>query len=144
VTEQEKLVRDFIDIVLIRENRAAAEDYFATDAQIVGLEGVAHSSRFEFLRFLSMIQSQFAFVRFEIMQAICDGTWVSLMGQLVVTERGSTRTSDERFQSSVRIEDGRIVEAHFFTDFINFFESMGRLPPRTLDRCLTGERLRFS
>lgn len=132
------LLSGFCDI----GGRAAIESLVSRDIRVSGVEGLDIHGSAELLRFHNMVWCQLDALSAEPALVLRDPPWVSLVCLLTLRERRSGLGTTDRLQVTMRIDRGRVAEVIAFVDFLALFEAIGRLPPRILDRCLTGEVMR--
>ncbi|ETX14422.1 hypothetical protein OCH239_03395 [Roseivivax halodurans JCM 10272] len=128
----------FFDI----DGRGTIESVVSRNVRVTGVEGLDIRGRVELLRFHNMVWCQVDLLKAEPVVVLRDPPWISYLCDLSLREGRSGIAARDRFQITMRIEGGRIVEIVAFVNFLALFETIGRLPPRTLDRCLAGEVMR--
>lgn len=135
------LARNFLKRVWEDEDSNAIYEVFTGATTVQGLEEVAQVGPEEFHAFQRMMTAQFSDIRHTILQTVEEGEWLSLLCDISAVYREGEMPVATRTQIMLRIVNGRIVEAHNQIDLVSIFESIGRLPPRTLDLCLVGAKL---
>ncbi|SEO30346.1 SnoaL-like polyketide cyclase [Salinihabitans flavidus] len=115
----------------------SVERNYHPDAFVAGLEAEAFASLEDLIAFQRMLVAQLGERSLTIWQSVEDGHTIALQGEFTAVERRTGRPVRVAFQLMARIEEGLIVESHSLVDFLAAFEQLGRLPPRTLDLCLT-------
>lgn len=132
---------EFMDRVWVRGDLAAVQELMAPGAVVNGLEATTLQGPEDFIRFHKMVARQFDNMSFRTLRAVQDGVWVAAMGEISGTEKRTGLRAVARVHYMVRYEDGLIAEVDNLVDFLGLFEQLGRLPQRTLDLCLTDQRL---
>lgn len=117
------------------------EQKFAPDARLYGLEEDEIVGPKEFAAFHRMLILQFADIRLNIFKGVEQGEWGAFSFYISARDRESAGRVSSMGYLMARIVDGRVVEGMNFLDFLTIFEQSGRLPPRTRDMCMVGNRL---
>lgn len=76
-----------------------------------------------------------------IVKAIEDGPWIALSLEMEGADSASGKPIKMRWQTFMRIENGKIIENHPSVNFINLFEQLGQLPPNSFELMLAGTEL---
>ncbi|TNF23065.1 MAG: hypothetical protein EP318_01615 [Rhodobacteraceae bacterium] len=136
-----ELAQDFLRRVWEEGDSAAIYEMFTGETSVHGLEEMHQVGPEAFHSFHRMMTAQFRDIRHEVLQALEQGAWVALLCDITAVYRETGTPVATRTQIMMRIQQGRIVEAHNQIDLIPIFEAIGRLPPRTVDLCLLGGRM---
>lgn len=135
------LAKTFLDRVWTEGDAGAIYEYFTDAAQVRGLEEPEQVGPRDFHDFQRMMTAQFRDIQHTVHHSVEDGDWIALLCDVTAVYRETGTPVNSRFQMMIRIEEGRIAEAHHQVDLIPIFEAIGRLPPRTTDLCLLGATL---
>lgn len=136
-----ELAQDFLKRVWEDGDAAAIYEMFTGATSVHGLEEVQQVGPEEFHAFHRMMTAQFRDIRHHVVQALEQGEWVALLCDITAVYRETETPVSTRTQIMIRVQDSKIVEAHNQIDLIPIFESIGRLPPRTVDLCLLGGKM---
>ena len=74
----------------------------------------------------------------QTINAVESGDSIAVAGIVRASDLQTGRRGGARLHMLMQLRDGRIGMANILIDYLGFFESMGRLPPRILDQCLLG------
>lgn len=135
------LAQDFLKRVWEDGDADAIYEMFTGDTSVHGLEEMQQVGPEEFHAFHRMMTAQFRDIRHHLVQALEQGDWVALLCDITAVYRETETPVSTRTQIMIRVHEGKIVEAHNQIDLIPIFESIGRLPPRTVDLCLLGGKM---
>lgn len=135
------LLRDWFRRVWIAGDVDAIGDYFAPGTEATGILPGAGLGPQDFAEFVPALRQhlrnpEIVFLR-QMETADCAWALVEVRAQAALD------LTPIRFegQAMIRLEAGRIVEAHNHFDLVTLFETLGLLPPDTIALCLAGERI---
>lgn len=141
--DKKAFLEEWFRRVWAEEDAEAISELMAEDASMQGHQEIPLRGADEFRQFHKLMLSQLAEIRIEVVQSIEQGDWIAATVSASAAGRERGAKVSARSQVMFRIVDGRVVEGQILFDFIALFEQLGRLPPRTLDRCLLGDVSRF-
>lgn len=113
-------------------------DLVHDDATVFGLEEQPLHGTDDILRFRRMAHAQFSDFSFQTINAVESGDSIAVAGIVRASDLQTGHRGGARLHMLMQLRDGRIGMANILIDYLGFFESMGRLPPRILDQCLLG------
>lgn len=133
------LVKTWFHRVWANEDSGAISELFVPDGTTHGLSNEPLIGPEEFAKFHAAICAVLSGITISIDNCIESGPlWAG-----VCTVRATSKKTGEKVKFSgqvfVRIEDGKIREAHNQFDFISFWQQLNLLPPNAFERGLSGE-----
>lgn len=127
--------------VWAQEDASAIDEMFEPFGVAKGLNDDGLVGPPDFKKFHRAVCALLADIRISIDHSIEAGEWVSMICTLRAKQQGSDNPVTMKGGVHVRIEDGKIVEAHNHWDFIDLFADLGLMPRNTLKRALSGEKI---
>lgn len=133
-----KLLQEWYDRVWVKQDLDAIMEYFAPDAEAVGMMDFAVGPEDIYAVASAMLaQMEVTEIRFDRKIEMGEWGWASFTA--CGTGLADGRPFEINGQIMARVKDGKIVEAYNQVDFLTLLEQAGYLPDDTLALCLSGE-----
>ncbi|MFZ5961795.1 nuclear transport factor 2 family protein [Thalassococcus sp. BH17M4-6] len=136
MAELTSFIDAFLTRVWVGNDVSDLDREYQANAALTGLEDMPLDGIDDFLRFHRMVQAQFRLLSYRTLASVENGDWVSTFGEFIAADRQTGQRGTARVHMILQVSRGQIVGGHVLLDYLGFFEQVGRLPARTLDRCL--------
>lgn len=137
------LLRTWYDRVWEHEEIEAIDELLAPEPTISGLEEGMFSDAEAYKLFWRLVFRILMDIRPVIHRHVSDGEWIAANLTLNAKIRQTGAPISVQSHVMVRFVGGKIVEGNNLINYIDAFQQLGLMPPRTLDQCLLGRRLNF-
>jgi hypothetical protein len=141
MSEKVKLLENWFQRVWVDADLDAIDDFFAEDAQAKGLLPEMRLGPQDYRDFVPLILALVEDVQIELVNNTENDEWIQSIYKVSALSVANSAPIVVLGQVSVRVKDGRFVEAYNCFDFMGFFEQLDQLPEQSLAICLTGGTL---
>lgn len=139
--DKRKLLETWYRRVWQEEDLSAIDEMMAETAPVQGLEKSPHIGAADFKLFAQAMLKLIKETVITIDDYVEKGDQYSLLMNISAKSRETDIPVQIFGLTMGRIVDGKIVQAYNYVDFIGLFEQLGVLPPDTMARSLSGEKL---
>ena len=136
-----EILQEWFTRVWIGGDLSAIDAFFVPKPVASGLMTGLDMQPAEFKELIPALHSLLVAPEISVARMIETGDWLWI---LVTVRAKAAHTQDPvefSGQMAIRFEGDRFAEAYNHFDMLTMFENLGALPPETLARCLSGERL---
>lgn len=138
-TEPREVVHSWFERVWNQGDLTAIDEMFPADGIAHGLSGDAERpvrGPARFKEFAQTLRGAVPDIHVEALRYVTQGPFCAAYCRVTGTHRGDTlgvsatgRAIEFQGMTMVRVENGRIMEAWNFFDFLSFYQQIGALPP---------------
>lgn len=141
MSEPLDVINDWLTRVWEQRDADAIAELLDPDCHQIGFAHIPTVGAEEFGVFHKMILDSFTDLRMEVVHAIVEKGWVAFVSRLSGVSLRTGRPVATTSQCMAKINDGRIAWHQANIDFMSLFEQTGQIPPRSFERCLSGEKI---
>ena len=136
-----KTIETWFERVWANEEENAIQEMLIPDTKAMGLGTAPKVGPNEFVAFHRSFLKMMSDVRVVVERYMRDGDWYSTMVTLHAKRRDTGQAVSTTGHILFRISGNTIPQAYNHFDFMGLFEQLDLLPPNTMDRCFSGEKL---
>ncbi|MEE2946249.1 MAG: nuclear transport factor 2 family protein [Pseudomonadota bacterium] len=142
MSEKVKLLEQWFQRVWNEADLDAIDDYFSHDTKAGGLMPDMRLGPQDFKDFVPLILALLDDLHIELLNNTENEDWLQSLYKVTALSAATSAPIQVLGQVTVRVENGKIIEAYNCFDFMGFFEQLGQLPEQSIAICLTGGNLR--
>ncbi|CUJ29118.1 ester cyclase [Cognatishimia activa] len=142
MSEKVKLLEQWFQRVWNEADLDAIDDYFSQDTKAGGLMPDMRLGPQDFKDFVPLILALLDDLHIELLNNTENEDWLQSLYKVTALSAATSAPIQVLGQVTVRVENGKIIEAYNCFDFMGFFEQLGQLPEQSIAICLTGGNLR--
>jgi len=135
------LLEEWFQRVWVEADLDSIEEFFSEDATANGLLPEMRLGPQDYRDFVPLVLALVEDLQVELVNNTENEEWLQSLYKVTARSTANSAPVVVLGQLSVRVKDGKFVEAYNCFDFMGLFEQLGQLPEQSLAICLTGGTL---
>lgn len=141
MSDKVALLEEWFQRVWVDADLDAIGDFFSGEAEAKGLLPEMRIGPDDYRDFVPLVLALVEDIRIDLVNNTENDDWLQSLYKVTARSTSSSAPVVVLGQLSVKIADGKFIEAYNCFDFMGLFEQLGQLPEQSLAICLTGGRL---